>query len=183
MSTVSAPTYATSALSLPPPENCYRLTVEQYHEMAAAGILRPEHRVELIEGVLVRKMTIYPPHSFAVDSLDGTCMRMNVPGWCYRAQQPVTLADGEPEPDGAWVRGSRSDYAGSHPAARSVGLVIEAADSSLSQDRGVKKRSYARAGIPRYWIVNLIARVVEVYADPAGEDYRGQIVLKPRSSR
>lgn len=179
MSTVPAPFQSTDSLWLPPPERCYRLTVQQYHQMAAAGILGPEDRIELIEGVLVRKMTIYPPHSYAVESLDDTCKSMKVSGWCYRVQQPITLADGEPEPDGAWVRGSRKDYIGRHPQASETGLVIEVADSSLAQDRSIKKRSYARAGIPAYWIVNLIARVVEVYDDPAGEDYRRTTIHKP----
>jgi Uma2 family endonuclease len=141
--------------------------------------LRPEHRVELIEGVLVHKMTIYPPHQFAVNVLNRTFIRMQIPGWYYRSQGPVTLADGEPEPDGAVVRGSELDHGRRHPVPSEIGLVIEVADSSLTQDRGAKKRSYARAGIPQYWIVNLIARVVEVYGDPTGEDYRQPTVLKP----
>jgi Uma2 family endonuclease len=45
-------------------------------------------------------------------------------------------------------------------------LVIEVADSTLGRDRGIKLRSYARAGIAHYWIINLTDRVVEVYSDP-----------------
>jgi hypothetical protein len=46
-------------------------------------------------------------------------------------------------------------------------LAIEVADTSLRQDRGPKKRLYARAGIAVYWIVNLKARRIEVYTEPA----------------
>jgi hypothetical protein len=39
-----------------------------------------------------------------------------------------------------------------------------------------KKRLYAQAGIPVYWIVDLVERRVEVYTDPSGPtdepDYR-----------
>jgi len=48
-------------------------------------------------------------------------------------------------------------------------LVIEVADSSLSRDRGIKLRSYARAGIACYWIINLLERCVEVYTRPINQ--------------
>jgi hypothetical protein len=89
MATVILPDAADSAAILP--EEVYRLTVEQYHEMAEAGILTTEDRVELVEGVLVKKMTIYPLHAFAVESLADRVKSLSIPGWCYRSQQPVTL--------------------------------------------------------------------------------------------
>jgi Uma2 family endonuclease len=45
-------------------------------------------------------------------------------------------------------------------------LVIEVADSSVAHDRGLKKRVYARADVPAYWIVNLEQQQVEVYSQP-----------------
>jgi Uma2 family endonuclease len=52
------------------------------------------------------------------------------------------------------------------------------ADSSLQRDRALKKRLYAAAGIPVYWIVNLLDSQIEVYTDPSGPgeqpDYRQQ---------
>ena len=47
-----------------------------------------------------------------------------------------------------------------------MALVVEVADSSLAFDRGPKARLYAAAGIPEYWIVNLVDRQVEVHTDP-----------------
>jgi hypothetical protein len=73
MSAVSTPLDPMSSLTLPPPESCYRLTVEQYHEMAAAGILTTADRVELIEGLLVSKARISPPHALAVGVLADKC--------------------------------------------------------------------------------------------------------------
>ena len=92
------------------------------------------------------------------------------------AQQPITLETSEPEPDAAVIRGSRDDCPHSHPGPADVALVIEVADASLERDRAWKRRLYAGAGIPVYWIVNLIEGRLEVYADPAasadGPDYR-----------
>ena len=47
-------------------------------------------------------------------------------------------------------------------------MVVEVADSSLSRDRGEKRDNYARAGIPVYWIVNLVGRQLEVSSNPTG---------------
>lgn len=47
-------------------------------------------------------------------------------------------------------------------------MLVEIAESSLDHDRTVKGRSFARAAIPVYWIVNLPGRQVEVYTDPTG---------------
>jgi hypothetical protein len=35
---------------------------------------------------------------------------------------------------------------------------------------GMKKRIYARASVPTYWIVNIPDRCIEVHADPTGPD-------------
>ena len=45
---------------------------------------------------------------------------------------------------------------------------------SLRKDRQVKAALYGRFGVPEDWIVNLEARVVEVFSDPdpAGGTYR-----------
>jgi Uma2 family endonuclease len=144
----------------------FRLSVAQYHELADAGILEDGDPVELIEGLLVQRMTKNPPHSSTVLRLQSLLPPLLPPDWHYRSQQPITLSDGEPEPDGVIAARSISDYSNRHPTAADVALVIEVADATLARDRGIKLRSYARAGIPQYWIVNLIDRQIEAYSDP-----------------
>ena len=51
-------------------------------------------------------------------------------------------------------------------------LVVEVAETSLQYDRSVKGPLYAEAGIPEYWIVNLRAQVIEVYANPIEGAYK-----------
>jgi Uma2 family endonuclease len=170
MATVTLPDTPDTTAILP--DDLYRLTVEQYHEMADAGILTTEDRVELIEGMLVKKMTIYPLHAYAVELIADKVKALGIPGWCYRTQQPITLSRSEPEPDGALVRGSLVDYLDQHPSPGQTGIVVEVAESSLRRDRGIRKRMYARAEIPVYWIVNLIDKVVEVYRGPKDGDYQ-----------
>ncbi len=76
------------------------------------------------------------------------------------------MQDSEPEPDVFIVRGQRRDFVQSHPAPEDVALLAEVSDATLQQDQTRKKRIYARAGIPVYWIVNLPERQIEVYTEP-----------------
>ena len=61
------------------------------------------------------------------------------------------------------------------PARPILALVIEISDSTLARDQGFKKAIYAKAGIPVYWIVNLVDRRVEVYTDPGGESGKARL--------
>ena len=60
--------------------------------------------------------------------------------------------------------GPHEAYDDAHP--RTALLVVEAAGSSLVQDRITKAAIYAGAGIPEYWIVNLRDDRVEAYRGP-----------------
>jgi Uma2 family endonuclease len=144
----------------------YRLSIEQYHAMARVGILDEDAPVELLEGWLVQKMTKYPAHRVTTHRVRRALERLIVAGWYVDSQEPITLAAGEPEPDVVVVRGQTEEYLDRHPGPREVGLVVEVADASLRIDRGAKKRSYAAAEIPIYWIVNLKAGQIEVYTEP-----------------
>jgi len=146
----------------------FRLSVERYEAMGRQGILRPEDRVELLEGWLVPKMTKNPPHVLATKLVSKALDRLLPPDWHSRAQDPVRLVASVPEPDVVIARGAERDYRDRHPSANEVSIVVEVADSSLSEDRTLKKRIYASAGIPVYWILNLLDNRLEVHTDPTG---------------
>jgi Uma2 family endonuclease len=157
--------------SLPPGaaftnEPIFRLTVDQYHELIRSGKLTEDDPVELLEGILVFKMPKNTPHSTSTGLVRRETDAILPSGWHCRSQDPITLTDSEPEPDDVIVRGKMEDYAKRHPGPSDIAVVIEVADSSLERDRGMKFRTYARAGLPVYWIVNLIERQVEVYTEP-----------------
>lgn len=158
--------------SLPLPDLVWRFSTQQYHEMIGKGILTEDDPVELLEGILVTKMPKNPPHSLATNLLREALAQLFSSGWCVHTQEPITLSDSEPEPDVAVIKGSLRQYSDRHPGAEEISLVIEVADSSLSRDRGWKKRIYAKAGIPVYWIVNLAERKIEVYSQPSEADYQ-----------
>ena len=146
----------------------YRLSVEQYHQMIAAGILSPEDRIELLNGFLVPKMPKNPPHRLATRNIRVALERLGLPGCFVDEQEPITFAGSEPEPDGQLIRGSPKQFSDHHPVPTDVLTVVEVSDSSLAYDRGEKQRLYAEARIPVYWIVNLVDRQIEVYTQPTG---------------
>ena len=160
-------------------ERVWRMPVERYHEMVQSGALGADDRIELLEGVLVEKMSKNPPHVYSTMATMRLLNAMVPAGWHLRSQDPVTLADSEPEPDLMVVRGDGQAYLSHHPHGSEIGLVVEVADSSLRRDRGIKKRIYARAGIPVYWLIDLASRTVEVYTGPQGSDYAVRQVLEP----
>lgn len=152
----------------PPPVPVRRFTVDEYHRMAQLGILGENDRLELLEGWIVPKMTQNPPHGGTIDLVEDALRRRLAEGWRIRIQLPVTTADSEPEPDIAVVKGTTRSFLARHPRPDEVALFVEVADSSRAIDQGTKARLYARAGIPCYWIVNLIDRQLEVLTDPSG---------------
>jgi Uma2 family endonuclease len=144
----------------------HRFTIEEYRALPAAGLLPPDARVELLEGVIVDMTPIGPKHSFSVGRLTRALTGLAGQGWHVRCQQPIADGNSEPQPDVTVVRGVARDYIDHHPGAGEVALVLEVADSSLATDRGVKVRVYAAASIPEYWIVDLAKRRIEVFRDP-----------------
>jgi Uma2 family endonuclease len=174
MSAVAPP--RPSSLAAP---DVYRMTVDEYEHLATAGIL-DDPRVELIDGLLVRKMTQKPPHTWAVETARDHLNRMLPPGWFIREEKPVRITRfDEPEPDLSLIRGNRDDFRKRHPRPRDVGVLIEVADTRIDRDRGEKRLAYARGRIPIYWIINLVDRQVEVHANPRRGEYRSIQVLRP----
>lgn len=152
----------------PPEAPIWRLSVAQYHQMVRAGILTDDDPVELLEGLLVIKMPKNPPHRLATQLVRDALAAAAPAGWFVDAQEPITLADSEPEPDVAVLRGDRRSFHDRHPGPEDVGLVVEVADATLQRDRTLKQRLYAAAGIGAYWIVNLVEGQIEVYSEPSG---------------
>ena len=49
--------------------------------------------------------------------------------------------------------------------------MVELADSSLVEDRTIKASLYAAAGIPEYWMVNLVENCILDHLGPTIEGY------------
>lgn len=146
-----------------------RLDLEEYHRLIEIGFFAEDERVELIEGVLHSMSPRGPFHAEIVSRLVELYVVLLRGRAKVRSQDPITipLTGSEPEPDLALVAPREGGYLDRHPLPEEVFLVGEVADSSLREDRGIKLRMYAAAGIEEYWIINLVDGQVEVYREPA----------------
>jgi len=155
-----------------------RWTREEYHDLADAGFLIEDDRVELIDGEIIQTSPQNTPHAVAVRLVRRALQRV-FPSDTYMVDEQLPLAlapDSEPEPDVAVVEGQPRDFLDDHPS--SAVLVVEVADASLQFDRGKKRALYARHNLPQYWIVDLTNRQLEVYRDPSGSSYAEHTVYE-----
>jgi Uma2 family endonuclease len=154
------------------PTSLARLTVDQYEAVVDSGVFTKHDRLLLINGYLVTKVTKKPPYTVATELVRDELIGLVPPGrWRVAAEAPVRIPDyNEPEPDVSLVRGKAKYYAKRHPGPADLALVDEVAESSIAEDRRLA-RVYGPAGIPVYWIVNLIAQQVEVYTVPHESGY------------
>src|SRR5262245_59218379 len=149
-----------------PPLPLWRMPRAHYDRLIECGVLGPEDGIELLDGLLVVREPQGQRHATAVGLARAALERAFGRAFHLREEKPIALDDrSEPEPDIAVVPGRLRDYVAAHPS-RPI-LVVEVADSSLALDRGRKGGLYARAGIPDYWVVNLLDDVLEVYRKPA----------------
>jgi Uma2 family endonuclease len=150
-----------------------RFSVDEYHQMAAAGILSEDDPVELIEGEIVEMPPMGSPHAACISRLTHILVAQAGNLAAVRVQLPVRLDErSEPEPDLALVKSGADSYASAHPGPDDVLSVIEVADTTLHYDRSVKGPLYARAGLPAYWLVDLVHGRVDVHREPVDGRYR-----------
>ncbi len=138
--------------------------------MVSSGVFHPEDKLELIDGEIYDVSPQSSRHATAIRLVEEALRRAYGSGYDVRVQLPAALdASSEPEPDIAVVEGGPRDYLDAHPT--TALLTVEVSESSLAFDRATKQATYARNGIPEYWIVNLVDQVVEVYRQPGEGGY------------
>ena len=149
-----------------------KFTVAEYYRMGEVGILKPDERVELIEGDIIVMPPIGPKHADNVDEFIDVFAQYAPGRFRIRIQNPVRLDDGsEPQPDVSLLLRRRDGYGAAHPTPADVLLVIEVADSSLEYDRNVKAHLYGRSGVPETWIKNLPEDCIERFSEPGPDGY------------
>ena len=146
-----------------------RFTLDEYHQLIEIGFLTKNDKLELLDGLLVMRPRISPPHARTNSKL----LRLLVLNFksektMVRTRGPVTLpgSDSEPEPNLAIHTGNEVDFWERHPYPDEIRLIAEVSDATLTRDRYYKGKINAHAGIREYWIFNLLDELLEVYRDP-----------------
>ena len=150
----------------------HRFTRDEYHRMARTGILKPDARVELIDGDVVEMSPIGRRHNSRVDWLTDTFTGSLRGRAIVRVQGSIVLDDNdEPEPDLVLLRFRDDYYTDSDARPADVLLIVEVADASEAYDRRTKTPLYARHGIPELWIVDLNRDRITRYIDSTPGGY------------
>ena len=150
------------------------LSTEQYLRMIEAGVFDSSDKVELIGGFITPMAPVGPEHNGSLFELTKLFAPV-AEKFVIAVQATVALSEGQVlEPDFALLAARADKYMTALPRAADVLLIIESAASSLKNDRHVKLPIYAAAGIPEYWIVDLNQKTLEIYHDPAGDNYAEQ---------
>ena len=148
-------------------------TLDHYHRMVAGGVL-DDRPVELLRGEIVEMSPEREIHAYLLTEATKYLIRMVGDRADIRQDHPITLPgyDSEPEPDIAVVRPLGRVYLDHHPYPDDIFWLIEFSDSSLAKDLDDKRRLYAQAQIPEYWVVDLQQLQLVVFRNPEGTDYR-----------
>jgi Uma2 family endonuclease len=158
----------------------YRFTADQYHRMIESGVLTKDDRCELLDGHIVDM----PPmglgqHSMILRLFNDVFRSLNAEEVILSVKGPVLLDDRtEPAPHLRMLK-FREDFYGKKLAGpEDILLLIEVVDSSIGIGPKVKVPLYARAGIVEVWIVDVNAKSIEVYREPAEGRYRQVQTIK-----
>ena len=147
--------------------------------MAETGVLKPDARVELLDGKIIDMSPIGSFHAGTVKRFIRIFTKLARERWVISAQDPLHLDDhSEPEPDFMLLKPSTDDYTSRHPEPEDVFLLIEVADASLEYDREEKIPAYGCAGVSEVWFVNLRDQTIEVYREPHFTGYGSKTVLR-----
>ncbi|MGF1491431.1 MAG: Uma2 family endonuclease [Microcoleaceae cyanobacterium] len=152
-------------------------TLDHYHRAVKAGIFDDE-QIELLEGELIEMAPEGEPHANRSSGLHRFLTLSLGEQTEVRENHPITLENSEPQPDIAVVQPLGREYDIHHPYPENIFWIIEFAETSLEKDLTVKRKLYATAGIPEYWVVNLKQRQVHRYCQPEQGEYQWSDIVQ-----
>jgi Uma2 family endonuclease len=144
-----------------------KITVSEYHRMAAVGILADDERVELLDGTLVTMSPIGRSHRMVHALIVEYLILALGERAIVQGMSSVQLGDySEPQPDILVLPRNLDEFVLREPDPTEVHAVIEIADSSLRKDIGIKRRLYGDFHVADYFVVDVQARVLLRFTAP-----------------
>src|SRR3989442_8240288 len=99
----------------------HRFSVKDYYRMAESGVLRPDARVELLDGQIIDMSPMGPAHGAVVKRLNEYFSQLAQGRWLMAVQDPLRLGlHSEPEPDLMLLKRASDFYASRHPVPEDV---------------------------------------------------------------
>ncbi len=151
----------------------YHFNLEDYEQMIESDVINENSQVELLQGRLYNTMPVSQEHIYTVMEVSERLKEALGKQVKLLVQSPINIhPDSAPEPDIALLKPTPEIYKERKPEANDVLLLIEVSKSTLAFDREIKLPIYAQATIKEVWLINLIAKQLEVYSQPEGNRYR-----------
>ena len=140
-----------------------RWTVKDYFRISEAGLL-DDRRAELLNGDLRYMSAQATPHRVSISKASALLFNaLGATHWVVSQGTLILSKYDAPDPDFHVFDAPMGTPDDRLPLPI---FVIEISDSTYRKDSGPKLRTYARSGIPDYWIFNLPQDRVEVYRQP-----------------
>jgi len=148
----------------------YKWSVREWHELVDTGVLEGKP-VELLEGAIIEMSPEGIEHSYTNQSVSDYLTDLLKGKASIRDAHPITLDNSEPEPDIAIVRLPETIYRHHHPYPQDIYWLIEVSNRTLRKDLEQKVITYARNGIPEYWVIDLKNKKLIVHTHPKDSLY------------
>jgi len=159
------------------------ITVDRYQKMVAAGVLTKYDRIELIEGEMIDMPPIGAKHAAITARLTRLLNMAVGDAAIVSPGGPVNLGNlSEPQPDLMLLKSRGDFYSSKIPEASDVLLIVEISDSTLIFDQTTKLNLYAQHGVAEYWIVDVAAKRIVVYREPAAKGYARKLEFQAPAS-
>lgn len=142
----------------------FRWTIELYRELGRLEFFQ-NVKTMLIDGEIYVIAPPKPPHDVGHGLTHEWLRSVFMPGNHVRLQMGFDIGTRtDPSSDLAVVKGTIRDHSGRTPT--EAVMIVEVAESSLFEDTTTKAELYATAGVPEYWVLDLVNRRLLVYRDP-----------------
>jgi Uma2 family endonuclease len=161
----------------------HRFTVDEFERIAETGVFGDDVRLELLKGEIVEMTPVGSRHIGCVAWLEEFFRDVLGRTVTILCQSPVRmLGTLRPMPDVAVLRRRDDWYTGGLATPADMLLLVEVADTTVLLDRNEKRRMYAEAEAPEYWVVDIAHDTVVVHLSPAGGDYQEVAEYQPGES-
>ncbi len=148
--------------------------------MGESGVLKPDARVELLDGEIIDMAPIGNFHCGSVNRLVRIFVKLLAQNRCVISPQNSLALDehSEPQPDLMLLKPEPDDYTTHLATPDDVFLLIEVSDTTIKYDRNQKLPAYGKAGIREVWILNLPEQVLEIYREPHYTGFGSSVILR-----
>ncbi len=153
-------------------ESPARFTIDEFMQMIDSGVFQGS-KVELVDGVVVRMTAAMSQHMLCqrqifldLDAIFGN----GRDGRIVQFELSIQFGDSTLRDIDVGVVAA-FDHVVRFPDPSMVLLAIEISATTLAYDLNDKRRQYAGAGIPHYWVVDLAGKRVHVMSQPVDSDY------------